>query len=158
MILLALDPGLRRCGWAVFHDGLYHQAGLSRGEMKTSVKDVPAWIAVIEAIPDPWPDELICEYPQVYTSRMDAANDLLQLASVLGVAAHKWKDVKNTMVRPRQWKGQRPKAATEHQAKLVLDVYEKGNVERDLSLVSPSLRHNVWDAICIGLVHLRRMR
>lgn len=158
MILLSIDPGLRRCGWAVFHDGLYHQSGLSKGLVRSSVRDSPAWLAVVDAIPDPYPDELVCEFPQVYSSRMDAADGLLQLASVLGVVAHRWKGVKNTMVRPRQWKGQRPKKVTEQQAKLVLDIYETGNVERDLSLVSPSLRHNVWDAICIGLVHLRRMR
>ena len=148
--LVSLDPGLRGSGvawWA--EDGTLLFVDYLRNPVKKG--DGPAaWMGY--DLVTPWDDRpyyFISEVPQVYRAGASKGDpdDLIQLAGVVGVFAHKFRATTHFGVKPRDWKGQVPKDV--HHARLVktLTPEEMAMVER---AAPPNLRHNVLDAIGIG--------
>lgn len=160
MNVLAIDPGLRHIGWALYVDGSLEAAGLSTGVLDTQERGPGAWLAAVAdiQIPDIRVDVLVSEYPQVYSVRNVNPDDLLMLASVVGAVCARWSKAEHVLYRPREWKGQRSKEATLHHAHRVLRIDEANRLGRFLAPIPENLRHNVHDAVGIGLHHLRRMR
>lgn len=169
MILLSIDPGVRGCGIAAWHDKQLLRAGYVDGQSDpketdlaeliddTSVR-VQAWI--FEQIQEVGgPAEVVLEYPQTYDGRAAKgdANDLISLALVAG-AIFARTDEPTRLVLPREWKGQVPKKnqhgenPIEQRARGKLSPLELSRVV----LPQKKLRHNVWDSVGIGLWHLRR--
>ena len=148
--LVSLDPGLRGCGLAYWHeDGRLLAALYLRNPVKKG--DGPAaWMGYEAAISmKPGPTHFISEVPQVYrvgASKGDP-DDLIQLAGVVGVFSALFTATTYLGVKPREWKGQVPKDV--HHARLV-----KTLTPKELAMVKaaapPSLRHNVLDAVGIG--------
>lgn len=98
---------------------------------------------------------LVLEIPQVYDGYGDEdKNDLIDLAGVQGAivgslgakAEVEWSPV------PREWKGQLPKEISEARVEAKLSEEEKSRIEWP----AKSYRHNVYDALHLGLVHLER--
>jgi len=76
-------------------------------------------------------------------------NDLIQVAVVAGaVRAH---FSTSTAVTPRQWNGGVPKKITAKRIRALLTPKQIAMVEA----VPYGVRHNVWDAIGIGMYHLK---
>jgi len=158
MHVVSIDPGKRSCGVAVFDSlaQLVH-AQLVEG---TEAKDWPrpaiwAYMAQeVHKVLAPWSAYgLVLEIPQVYGrhERSVDNNDLLDLAGVQGAMALGQKV--HWAPTPAQWKGQLPKSITVSRVDGCLGAGEKGRI------VWPnvSLRHNVYDAIHLGLVYLERL-
>jgi len=87
-------------------------------------------------------------------SRRVRLADLLELSAVAGALACRF-DARG--VTPSEWKGNAPKEVTAARAVNALTWAEVAKTELDLADVPASLRHNVWDAIAIGLWALGRL-
>lgn len=143
--LVSIDPG-KRCIWV---------AAWVRGEL-VQVRGV-----AVESPPDllrswTWGAvPLAIEVPQIYQGKIQGKdqNDLVDLAICVG-----WCELACcgpvTRYRPREWKGQTSKKLDNKRTLKVLSEPEKAVI--DASDIRPSLRHNILDAIGIGLRHLGR--
>lgn len=171
---LALDPGLRTCGLALFRKGKLAAAGLARNPYGTrsGVRDVEPWIAMamstrkwLNEIDIRFIESVIYEMPEVYGgggSRNSDPNDLMQLAGVLGAVGHALNEAKWYGFFPKDWKGQ---VSKEVHHRRIYHKYLTGQeqIRLDLTLAAncpeaPSLHHNAYDAVGLGLYVLGRDR
>lgn len=154
--MVSVDPGVKAAGVAVFEDKELTAAWLERGK---------GWLetaqGIYASIETRYPTEVvlrtewIVEIPQVYTQDKlkGDPNDLIQLALVAGGLGTLVGGIKTYL--PRQWKGQTPKKTSNARTQEKLSREEMSRVELPRA---KSLHHNVWDAIGIGLYHVRRRR
>jgi hypothetical protein len=165
MSTLALDPGLRGCGVAVFSDaGVLVECEYVRSGSKDADLEGALWMAraVEQAFPPPY-KHLAVEWPQVYagSKQKGDANDLIALAAVVAAVCTRYSTSIVTRYKPRDWKGQVPKEVI--QARILGSLGVAGRLSPDEMLVyancdcSKSLRHNILDAIGIGLHFLDRL-
>lgn len=158
--LLALDPGVRGCGVAVFQGNLLLRAtyvpspalkGMSAAEVATMAQEAVKW-----AFPF---DEVVVEVPRVYPAARQKGdqNDLIAVAGVaFGVAARATAMVPPSCVHsysPREWKGTLDADDMIERIKARLSPAEIARI----ITVRNSLMHNVFDAIGIGLKKLGRL-
>ncbi len=160
-MLIAVDPGVRVAGVAVYEDGELSSAWLARGT---------GWLNTAQAV---WND-LLLRYPleilggaslaievmQVYTqSKLKGdPNDLIDVSlmagALVGTITLAYPGVHITTYRPRQWKGQVPKSIMTRRIKKKLSPDERARME----LPGKDLQHNVYDAVGIGMYHERKKR
>jgi len=96
---------------------------------------------------------LILEIPQIYEGYQEEdKNDLLDLAGVQGAIVAATGAEVAWCPTPREWKGQLKKEITQKRVDDKLSHSELNSVKWP----SPSLRHNVYDAIHLGIVWLER--
>jgi len=160
-MIVAVDPGIHDCGVSVWRpDGQLFTAGLVNNSAQQPgcenaqpmSEAVRLWLVANGAGA---PASLAIEVPQVYTrthSKGDP-NDLIDLACVVGavMAVRPWRSI--TAYRPAQWKGNVPKDVTAERALRDLSCAERLRVQE----CAPSLLHNVWDAVALGLAHLKKI-
>lgn len=164
-IVVAIDPGVKGSGVAVFHgtflwvasyrtsgdifDAAFNPEHLTYPKMQTPVR-------------------IVLEKPQVYrTGRLKGdPNDLIDVAvaggEMLGRALERFRrcgiDPASIVVEkivPAVWKGQLPKEVAQERIERALASHEV------TCIVEPhpaSLMHNVWDAIGIGLWAVKRFK
>ena len=148
MRILAFDPGVHHVGWASLEEGRLMRCGLVRES-----KDTPLYVALGARFDDR--DlagvEVVIERPQIYKQAQwkGDPNDLIDLAMVAGVLGYLCRRGAVACVRPHAWKGSAKKTAVHAWIRKRLDAEELAIV--DAVDVPPSLRHNVLDAIGIGL-------
>jgi hypothetical protein len=158
-MMLSIDPGIRATGVALWDDkGTLARAGLVRIPDKAA----HPWIKMSDTLID-WifPDQIsraFIEFPQTYAGRASRGdtNDLLALAGLVGAihfTIYNGFAIHTVQVRPGEWKGQRPKAVTKAN---VLEKLTKEELARVDLKIPVSLRHNVFDAVGIGLKMTRR--
>jgi hypothetical protein len=159
--LVAVDPGLHQCGVALWQNGRLVWADLVRnpdsvpGQGALCAREMG--FAVGESVRPYTPKRLISgalplviEVPQVYTrGRGGDPNDLIDLACVVGAVMANFNGAIYTY-RPAQWKGQVPKEVCHARARARLTPEEIAIVAANCP---PSLAHNVWDAVALGLAH-----
>ena len=154
-MILAIDPGKKIVGWAVFEGSHLSDCGLLRAETPKEMlmQSDRAGIRDIE-----W-TEVIVECPQAYTQRdrqKGPQQDLIDIAIVGGLVAGF--AVSNmptiTFVHPHAWKGSVEKDAMSRRILKRLDRVEVAIVER---LRPASLVHNAVDAVGLGLWKLGRL-
>lgn len=160
-MVLSYDPGLRQSGLGVFKDGVLVYATLVRSPVKKE-RDGAAWCAMGAAVKESlmWAggivsvDVLVSEIPQVYWGKRGGnADDLIQLAGVVGAVAHAIPHSEFKAYRPREWKGN-------VKAEVMLERIEARLSEDEAQSIvkcPASLRHNVLDAVGIGLKYLGRL-
>lgn len=161
---LAIDPGLRLCGVAMFEGTALNSAWLVKNTSKTE-RGPEAWFAMAERVLASWLKRtpargqlvanLIIEVPQVYwrSSKGGRAADLIELAGVVGAVSTACPVMARRHFYPAVWKGQVPKEVHNKRVLKHLTEKEHGFMEP----VSASLRHNQIDAVGLGLYHLGRM-
>jgi hypothetical protein len=132
--LLAVDPGAST-GWAAFSGDRLAAWGLG---------DPPVESAGRIAI----------ELPQVYPRQQVPPNDLIALAFLAGRYAGRARGAVSTVL-PHQWKGNMPKDVCAARVRARLSPEERAVV--DACDVPDKQRHNVLDAIGIGLFALGRL-
>lgn len=155
-MLLTIDPGVRICGVALWQpDGQLHRAELVRGAH--AAPDAVAWIAMATAVFHATelyrPQALVIEQMRTYEGRAAKgdANDLIAVAHTVGAIVMRLR-LPTVVQTAQQWKGGTPKSVTENRMNEKLSPAEKERI----IWPAKSLRHNVTDAIGIGLRHLRR--
>lgn len=162
-MLLALDPGIRGCGCALFDDP--DCTGEMRLVKAAYVKNPEkegqrsrAKHAMASAVSDfCWPSKPEVAY-ELMVSRYQRSqqkgdqNDLITLADVAGRIVGRlggW----STDYKPEEWKGQLTKEAAHERINERLSPEEKAVI-----VTAGHLTHNVLDAIGIGLHHLGRFK
>lgn len=150
-MLVAIDPGKRLFGWAAFEGGRLNRCGLVKGKGFQEMMGAFDVAAVAMSVPT----QIVVEIPQVYQQRLHKGdpNDLIDVALIAGAAAARFR-CETIFIRPRKWKGSRPKGVCN---KLTLKTLDREELEAYQSIaILASLRHNVLDAIGIGLWRLGR--
>jgi hypothetical protein len=164
MYTVAIDPGIRGCGVAMFNGqelelAEYVKNPCEKGngplECYFMARAIVEWTLPEPEIYDYSYHEIVCEWPQVYTKGKGDNNDLLALAGVDAaifstfVASGIDCTVKHFL--PKEWKGQTPKAVCHQRVKNALSAEEQKRIKGTAYLL-----HNVLDAVGIGLFALGR--
>lgn len=182
-VIVAVDPGLRGTGLAVFGGQTLHWAGYVVSGV-ARVRGPSAWYAMgqaaAKALVNVTPDIVVVEYPQARPkgkSRQGNArpSDVLELTGAAGALTMLFLGMKVRVdgVKPEGWKGQMTKRQ-DHRRTLHL-ISRTGEFERIQSvggglaalragigrpdgLPSNNLDHNTMDAVGIGLWAVGRGR
>jgi hypothetical protein len=147
MNLLAIDPG-KATGWAYFKDDRLWACGVLKFDPMTDITEEL----------DFGPEQVVIEKPRIYDPRQwkGDPNDLIEVAIIAGYVGGavycskfpKW-------ITPQEWKGNRPKEVDHRHTMSLLSTEEK-EVIKETKGVLKSQKHNMIDAIGIGLWYLRR--
>jgi hypothetical protein len=167
--LLAVDPGIDRCGLAVFESGKLVWAGHEGQVQKSSVDPLTRAVDTARAVRLALRmndfelenfDEVVLEWPQI---RMPGKSttpgaDILLLAAVDGAIASMTQG-RLRAVHPSDWKGQMKNevVVARVSGRLATDPRELAALDDAYKRVAASLRHNVTDACGIALWILKRM-
>ena len=158
--LLAIDPGIKACGWAIFKENRYMASGLAR---PFSTHDLlEALKETTNIIFNKWedfmsgtkmPDILVIEKPQIYQQKhlKGDPNDLMPLGILAGAVWIRMVPNRCVMPLPKEWKGQTPKDVMSRRTISQLDRQERDLLKDDVERIPSYLRHNVYDAIGIAL-------
>lgn len=142
--MLAVDPGTRAVGWAMWTDKL-HSCGLVR--TKEDSLGARAW-DLARQLPN-GNFRVLVEKPRLYPyNRNMQPNDLIDLAFVAGACATVGASADDVL--PVTWKGQTPKDICHKRIMKRLSYEEILVVKTGIADVPKSLQHNVLDAIGIG--------
>jgi hypothetical protein len=150
-MILSFDPGLRKAGCALWDfDGNLVRAWTVR-QRNRKLTDLPAWTRLVGQIKLESPVKvLVSEMAQIYArNRRTNPEGLLQITGVIGALAWRFRDAELYCYRPREWKGQIPKGVMQARLESALSREELGRVEKGAT-------HDTWDAIGIGVFHLRK--
>jgi hypothetical protein len=150
-MILSFDPGLRKAGCALWDfDGNLLRAWTVR-QRNRKLNDLSAWTRLVKEIKVEVPVKvLVSEMVQIYArNRRANPEGLLQLSGVIGALAWRFRDAELYCYRPREWKGQIPKPVMQERLQKALSREELSRVERRAT-------HDTWDAIGIGVFHLRK--
>ncbi len=163
--LLAVDPGIRGCGVAVFYEGVLEHAAYVENPYKRDSDAAAAGAMAHEIVEwahlDGQPHvHIAVEWPRVYASRIRSGaskgdpNDLLALCGV-DAAIVALMDRSSTSYAPSEWKGQMKKEACHARIKTRLSPLE-AEVVAKAEKAARSMSHNMLDAVGVGLFHLGR--
>jgi hypothetical protein len=136
--LIAIDPGVHRCGWALFVAGkLVDCAYIPTKDIEVSGRT-------------------IIELPQIYRSSKSKGdpNDLIDIALVVGALLER-SGGHAELVLPRKWKGTVPKKVMLKRIVSKLSEAEKRVLSNAYGATKSTL-HNVTDSVGIGLWALKR--
>lgn len=140
-MLLAIDPGTDT-GWALFDEGRLIDCGLG---------DPSQEICHLWSSTD---DEVVIECPRIYPGgRTRNPQDLIKLALKAGEHAGLFRNQHAPVayVEPAGWKGRTPKTTQHKRDATKLTAEEKRTLALSLKGLAPSKKHNVRDAVGIGL-------
>ena len=143
--MIAIDPG-KWSGWALFHRGKLHAAGVLSEAAILEAPPVPEWAPAIAVI----------EEPRIYPLGRGKGdpNDILKLALTVGDLRgfYRRHGLHVELVTPRRWKGTVPKAI---HGERVLAALAPDEVAI-LPTLPKTKRHNMVDAIGIGVWWLEK--
>lgn len=166
-VLVALDPGLRECGVAIFDlaSGELLAAGMPENPERKA-RGLAAWarmaaavVGYVSACLEPLRAAgalgqvgVASECPQVYTAGKSKGdpNDLIELAGVVGRVAGGLRAASERSYLPREWKGTLDGDVMVERIKARVDerLVERARVQLPRA---QDKHHNVWDAIGVGL-------
>lgn len=158
--IISIDPGLHKVAFACWDHatGLLLEARLVEHKHEIATERGQKWKDIASTlhvfIPQRDTDWVI-EVPQVYRDMKGKdPNDLVDLGGVLGavVATGLFESHVVWSPLPREWKGQLPKEVTQKRVNAKLSNQEKTLIKWPI----PSLCHNVYDAIHLGIVYMER--
>lgn len=139
-VTLAIDPG-KETGLAFFRGTELVGVSLVDGD------DPPPLFGV---------DVVVCEIPHTGDGRATKA-DIITLSVRAGrVLGRVPRGVTSRLVTPSDWKGQLPKAVSHARIAGALTELERGVLAAACGPLPKGSRHNVWDAVGIGLWALGR--
>ncbi len=160
---LYIDPGIQCTGAALFHDGELVSAHMIRAtDVAEAIRAAYLYRNLFSQFSPEHSRDATIEIPQSYGAARQKGdqNDLLSLALVAGAWAGLAvsNGVAVRYLRPAEWKGQVPKEKMH--ARLLGDVKTRQPglltaPERAVLANMPGptgLKHNAYDAVCMGLV------
>lgn len=161
MALLAVDPGLNASGWALFDCQTLQRCGLARvtGKGRSAERVAAMAHAVAACYTEDQRLAIVIEQPQHYQPRFSKGDpqDLAMLSLLCGAILSEIPAHSQRLIYPREWKGTIPKRTklddyVIHKRNLQeLRLYERATYLKELDRVPAGLRHNVADAVGIGL-------
>ena len=139
--LVAVDPGVHACGVAEFFGGVLIHAGLT---------DAPVVYQGTGCV--------VCEIPEQRGRTTNIRmSDLIELAVAAGRMTGAVPTDRVEYVTPSRWKGQLPKKIQHARMLACLYPPEIETLAMGVEPTESCLRHNIYDAVCLGLVTLERM-
>lgn len=162
--VVGIDPGVRACGVSAYIDKRLYRATLVKNsatkgqsvvEARAMACSVSQWLFNACPLLPPHFD-LFVECPMVYGATFQKGNQntsIIPLALVVGAIVAQFSSAVTVhQYAPREWKGTMdPDAAIDLiKARLSPDEHTR------VFLPAPSLAHNVWDSVGIGLKALGR--
>lgn len=150
VVVLAVDPGVKKAGWALFVNGVLRAGGtaIGRDAFSTSSEIVD----VIEAL-HVLPDRVVIEKMRKYTGRGETHKDLDRvevMAKALGKAARTMWNAPTKRVYPSDWKGNVPKDVCQRRVERTLTHNELDSMH--------DFGHDAMDAVGVGLVAVGRLK
>lgn len=162
--LLAVDPGIRHCGCAVFKDGILVRCwlaenSLTRGNGFHEMVSMARAVQVGAPLPDRGGNEVAIEHMQAYGAGKGGGptKDLFPLVGVGAAVAALLPEALAYTYLPREWKGALSKDRHQPRILAALKDCEKPIVDGMREVVGAKA-HNVIDAVGIGLHHLGRLK
>ena len=158
--LVAIDPGKWACGVAIFDDGVLSRAAFVRATRTATDSPLERWVAMGRAVAGYVGTgargrvELVSEVPRVYPqARGVDPMDLMELTGAVGTIAG-FLGVPCRSYYPREWKG-----TIDGDAFVATRIMPRirsmpAAVQARIEWPAASLRHNVADAIGLGLFAL----
>jgi hypothetical protein len=141
MRLLAIDPGAQT-GFAVFERvGPGAPWNLIQANVLPPGLNLPMVVA---------PDIVVIEMPKVYPNGRARPNDLMTLACIVGRYQERYRNAKQHLVYPRNWKGSIDGDIMSARIKAALTPHEQGLA------ATFKFDHNMLDAIGMGKWALRQ--
>lgn len=140
MSLLTVDPGAD-AGLAWFEQGRLRSCALASPALID-----PAYVK-----------RVVIECPRVYPKIKADPNDLIRLARRVGEVEAMFRHADIRIVFPRDWKGTVPKDIFARRIIGRLDACEREIYDDACQSIAAGKRHNVADAIGLGLFDLGRM-
>ena len=147
MTHLTIDQGTKEMGWALWEDNELQICGIARGQN---------WVEAVLALPKFTIERLTIEDQQIYRKSPINAHSLLAVARVVGAVVAYYQFPKFVLVPPAKWKGQLPKDVCNRRTLSKLTDSELYQVE--VAPCPASLKHNLLDAVGIGLWASRRRK
>jgi hypothetical protein len=150
-VVLALDPGLRACGWAVFDELNLVMCGCAR--TKGTATGPEQWRLMANATMEVVPhdiDGLAVEYMQTRKGMSAAHDNLIQLTWVSGLLAG-YLDTELLAVPANDWTGGRKKEANHPVIESFLDAAEMVVLRKGMASTIKGHHKEVLDAVGIGL-------
>ncbi len=156
--IIAIDPGTRLCGYAVFDGGEPVAAGVVKSSAATvegraieMAYDIPYGISV---------NVVVVERPVIYPDRKERDSDIVDLAVTAGVVSGAFTAscldtpgaLELIMPTPREWKGSTPKAIHNERTKAACPA-AVALIEKS---VPKGQRNHVWDAVGLALWQMER--
>lgn len=159
MNFLAVDPGTRACGVALFQNDALVAAGLvknpvAKGDDAFALAAMATAVAAWASMQGVGWSETVVERMQSYSAQHQKGdqNDLISLSLLAGMMRPTW------LVLPSQWKGQVPKPKTKKETYIVEARVRARLLPSELAVI-PENTGPAWDvidAIGIGLYHCHR--
>jgi hypothetical protein len=156
--LVAIDPGKKHNGYAIFELGVLIEADLVKGHGALDAARNTA--RTVNSFPSGF-NKLVVEDQQLYRGVSRAnPNDMLAVAYVSGALAALIPHTELIQPMPRVWTKGKPK---EIRHKILLDWRASPLEDSELQLLSSiklpkTLKHNVLDAVALGLYALGRLK
>ena len=153
MILISIDPNVKRMAVAVWEHGELRQTMYLRSDLKGRASTFDQLIEI-----DVPPDEIAVEVPQIYSGAVSKKKGLMKLGFYAGFACGALYQGGHTTVHeylPAQWKGQVPK---DIMLPRIIEKLTASELTRVTLPTGKSYQHDVWDAVGIGLHHLGRLK
>jgi len=156
--VVSIDPGKHACSVAVWFGETLMRAAYIENILDSKTDgarwlDLGAKVGAFILSQSFDPPNLVLEVPEIYPGvRKEDPNDLIQLAGVLGAICGYVRGSVVWCPHPKQWKGQLPKKVSQARVEGKLTDQEKARI----IWPKANLRHNVYDAIHLGLVYLKR--
>lgn len=151
-MILCIDLGLWKLGLAYYsQEGeLLEAKTIKREDSPQSRRGAPAWVAMSELPELPQEGAVVIESMQIDRRSRRASSDLLELSAIGGAILSLANDrgLTTFSYRPKVWKGNTPKDVSKARAKEALSTEELSRIADD--------NHDTWDAIALGLFHLKR--
>jgi hypothetical protein len=147
--VITIDPGTPGCGVAYWVDGRLSLASYVKGDAYEVWREMPG------------ADLVVIECPMTYENRPSKdidINDLIKLAIRVGELKIQFEvesDAEVRLIEPPDWKRQVPKDICKSRAERELAGPEAGNVHEPKNKKTAL---DMWDAVGIGLVVLKRLR
>jgi hypothetical protein len=167
MDVLAIDPGLRGCGVALYRASILVEAAYVRGPV--AGRGPEAWgimadnvLLAFQASRLAKPLDVVLESQKIYTvgKSQGRPDDLLELRGVMATIARDYATLGGRVVSylPSEWKGQVPKEVHHRRLQAAVSPTERTIINQALHGLAASLAHNVWDAVGLGRAHLTKQR
>lgn len=166
MKIVAIDPGFRDCGVAVFDKGLLQHCDHVKCSATALVEAVQftetarSVVDYIKSLNVGNSFDLVIEYPQQYARSPAPRESVQKLVGVIGSLVSQFHQatgglgVKVSTYKPREWKGQVPKDVMFNR---IISRLSETEFET-LPPISRTRLSHVYDAIGIGLHHLGRLK
>lgn len=169
--MIAVDPGLRACGVAIFDAQRQGEPKLLRAAYVKGPHFGVEGLCMPENLPPMWDGmrtavnewigkrpldtHLVVEMPRIYPAARQTGNqnDLVNLAGTVAAVSTLLVETR-TLVYPRDWKGTLDPDSMIERIQKRLSPEETARVELPSAA---SLHHNVWDAVGIGLHAVGRL-